>query len=599
MRRRFKEKHRSILFFLYKYKKIYIPIFFISIGYAVFEGINISVLLPLFDSALERSQSGGALFGFLKKIIATLPFRDPFLNTVAMAVFALVTKELLGFARQYLIGFGVAEVVCGTKRQVFDKYIQSDYPFFLGNKQGDLQYKAIHSSGRLGNCLQYIPDLLTSLFMFGTIGFLLFSISFSMTMLLFILAFLYNLFTKYLARRVSYHVGKERVILGSEASVILNEYIDGVKQIKLLDSADLWKKKFAIVLGKIKKLIIVDTLWTAIPERLMQIVPAFILMLGAFFLKFSKEVPSALLLSNMAVIGIYVFGFYRLLPHLISIGKLKMQIMNTLPDVDHLYAILHEKTKFFPDGLKELDHFKKEIRFENVSFSYKNKERILKNIDFIIDKGKITAIVGPSGSGKSTLANLMLKLFEPDEGLIAIDGLPIRDIKTSSLTKLITSVSQETFIFNTTVQENILFGCQDIELDKIISVSKLAHAHEFIMELPEQYQTIVGDKGLKLSGGQRQRIAIARAMLREPQILIFDEATSSLDPHSETLVQRAIENASKNRTVIIISHRLSAIHHADKIVVLANGEIVVQGDHQHLLTHPVYRNLFHVGNAIS
>ncbi|MEK7790215.1 MAG: ABC transporter ATP-binding protein [Deltaproteobacteria bacterium] len=385
MGKRFKEKYRSILFFLSKYKKVYIPIFFISIGYAVFEGINISVLLPLFDSALERSQSGGGLFGFLRKIIATLPFRDPFLNTVALAVFALVTKELLGFARQYLIGFGVAEVVCETKREVFDKYIRSDYQFFLDNKQGDLQYRAIHSSGRLGNCLQYIPDLLTSLFMFGTIGFLLFSISFSMTMSLFILAFLYNLFTKYLAARVSYHVGKERVILGSEASVILNEYIDGVKQIKLLDSADLWKKKFAIVLGKIKKLIIVDTLWTAIPERLMQIVPAFILMLGAFFLKFSKEVPSALLLSNMAVIGIYVFGFYRLLPHLISIGKLKMQIMNTLPDVDHLYAILHQKTQFLSDGLKELDHFEKEIRFKNVNFSYKNKEKILNFYNYTIN----------------------------------------------------------------------------------------------------------------------------------------------------------------------------------------------------------------------
>jgi ABC-type multidrug transport system fused ATPase/permease subunit len=596
MRRRFKEKNRSILFFLSKYKKIYIPIFFLSIGYAVFEGINISVLLPLFDSALERSQSGGVLFGFLKKIIAALPFRDPFLNTVAMAVFVLATKEILGFARQYLIGFGVAEVVCETKRRVFDKYIRSDYQFFLDNKQGDLQYKAIHSSGRLGNCLQYIPDLLTSLFMFGTIGFLLFSISFSMTMALFIFAFIYNLLTRYLARQVSYHVGKERVILGSEASVILNEYIDGVKQIKLLDSADLWKKKFAIVLGKIKKLIVVDTLWTAIPERLMQLVPALILMLGAFFLKFSKEVPSALLLSNLAVIGIYVFGFYRLLPHLISIGKLRMQIMNTLPDVDHLYAILHEKTKFFPDGIKELDHFEKEIRFENVSFSYKNKERILSGINFTIDKGRITAIVGPSGSGKSTLANLMLKLFEPDKGLIAIDGIPIRDIKTSSLANLITSVSQEPFIFNATIQENILFGFQE-RTDKLILVSKLAYIHEFIMELPEQYQTIVGDKGLKLSGGQRQRIAIARAMLREPQILIFDEATSSLDPHSETLVQRAIENASKNRTVIIISHRLSAIHHADKIMVLANGGIVAQGDHHHLMNHEVYRDLFHLTAA--
>lgn len=250
-----------------------------------------------------------------------------------------------------------------------------------------------------------------------------------------------------------------------------------------------------------------------------------------------------------------------------------MQIMNTISDVDVLYEIHHKKTDTINRGQTDISRFEKEIKFENVSFGYDRDKAILKDIHWVIHKGESVALIGPSGSGKSTLVHLLLHLFEPSSGKITIDGISIRDIKNASLSRLISLVTQETFIFHATIRENILFGSQGISLEKVKEAAKLACLDEFMMSLPDGYETIVGDKGYKLSGGQRQRIAIARAFLRDPQIIIFDEATSSLDVESEAQVQEACHRLFKGRTSIIISHRLSSIKEADKIFIIKTGKI--------------------------
>ena len=266
-----------------------------------------------------------------------------------------------------------------------------------------------------------------------------------------------------------------------------------------------------------------------------------------------------------------------------TVGGLTMQIMGTLPDCEAVYSIRSDKITHIKDGEKELSSFKSDIKFENVSFAYKGRAKIIEDVSVTFERGKTTAIVGRSGVGKTTLINLSLRLFDVDKGEIRIDGLNIKEYKLSSWLNKIGFVSQDTFILNDTVENNITFHLDGYSREEVTKAAKYADAHGFITELPNGYDTLVGDKGMRLSGGQAQRIAVARAMIRQPEILIFDEATNNLDNISEGLVQKAIDEISKDHTVIIIAHRLSTIVNADKIVVLENVRVVEEGTHKQLM----------------
>jgi len=232
-------------------------------------------------------------------------------------------------------------------------------------------------------------------------------------------------------------------------------------------------------------------------------------------------------------------------------------------------------------GAEELKSFESELEFKNVSFAYDN-ERVLKNINLHIKKGKTIALVGPSGGGKSTLADLVPRFYDPVEGEVLIDGHSLKDVELESLRKQIGVVTQESILFNDTIFNNIAFGMPHVKQEDVIEAAKIANAHDFIMQTENGYETYIGERGSKLSGGQRQRLSIARAVLKNPPILILDEATSALDSESERLVQDALFNLMKNRTSIVIAHRLSTIQHADEIIVIQKGEITERGTHDEL-----------------
>jgi ABC-type multidrug transport system fused ATPase/permease subunit len=234
---------------------------------------------------------------------------------------------------------------------------------------------------------------------------------------------------------------------------------------------------------------------------------------------------------------------------------------------------------------KEISHFNNTIEYKNLWFAYHKGDDgyVLKNINLKIEKGKTIALVGQSGSGKTTLADMLPRFYESDKGALSIDNTDIKDLKTDCVRNLIGVVTQESVLFNDTVKNNIVFGMQNISDNDIINAAKIANAHEFIIQLPNGYNTIIGDRGGKLSGGQRQRLSIARAILKNPAILILDEATSALDTESEKLVQEALTNLMKNRTSIVIAHRLSTIANADEIIVMNKGEIIERGNHSKLL----------------
>jgi ATP-binding cassette, subfamily B, bacterial MsbA len=248
-------------------------------------------------------------------------------------------------------------------------------------------------------------------------------------------------------------------------------------------------------------------------------------------------------------------------------------------------------------GAPELKSFGKSIQFNNVSFAY-DTEAVLRNINLTIEKGKSIALVGPSGGGKSTLADLVPRFYDPTEGQVLIDGVPITEFEIESLRRQMGVVTQESILFNDTIFNNIAFGMTNVREEDVINAAKVANAHEFIMNTPHGYQTTIGERGSKLSGGQRQRISIARAVLKNPPILILDEATSALDSESEKLVQDALNNLMKSRTSIVIAHRLSTIQHADEIIVIQSGQIVERGRHDELIRQSgLYRKLSEIQKA--
>lgn len=256
--------------------------------------------------------------------------------------------------------------------------------------------------------------------------------------------------------------------------------------------------------------------------------------------------------------------------------------------VDKLFDAAHED-----QGEIKIDRFSKSLKFDNVSFAYHKDNIVLENIDLEINHGEVMAIVGKSGAGKSTLVDLIPRFYKVSDGKISIDGMDLNEVELNSLRKLTGIVSQDIILFNDTIRENIAFGRGDAPESDIVEAAKLAFADEFIRELPEGYDTVIGERGLNLSGGQRQRIAIARAILKNPPILILDEATSSLDTVSEALVQKALEKLMKGRTTIVIAHRLSTIKNADRIIILDKGRIADSGTHEQLISrNDTYMKLY-------
>jgi subfamily B ATP-binding cassette protein MsbA len=260
---------------------------------------------------------------------------------------------------------------------------------------------------------------------------------------------------------------------------------------------------------------------------------------------------------------------------------------------ERIFEILDEKPTITDlPGARTLETFDHEIVYRSLSFHDPEKRNILSNINLTIKKGDIIAIVGPSGSGKTTISSLLMRFYEPAEGSVLIDGKDIKDFTLSSLRSHIGIVPQETLLFNESIRYNIVYGRKEASEEDIVSAAKAANAYQFISRMPKGFDTMIGERGVRLSGGERQRLAIARAILKNPPILILDEATSSLDAESEKLVQEAIENLMVNRTVIMIAHRLSTVKKANRIIVIDKGVIVEQGDHEKLISQEgVYSRL--------
>ncbi len=295
----------------------------------------------------------------------------------------------------------------------------------------------------------------------------------------------------------------------------------------------------------------------------------------------------------------YVVIFYSVINPAKDLSKATYSIRRGMASVERIDKILNTENNIIELPCPEkLSDFQSVIRYENVSFAYRPERPVLRHINLDIRKGQTVALVGQSGSGKTTLADLLPRFYDPQEGHITIDGIDIRELKTHDLRAMMGNVNQEAILFNDTFYNNITFGVEHATMEEVRHAARIANADDFIMATPDQYETTIGDRGSRLSGGQRQRISIARAILKNPPILILDEATSALDTESEKLVQEALENLMKDRTTLVVAHRLSTIRNADLICVMHEGEIVEQGTHDQLLElNGYYRRLIEMQQA--
>lgn len=322
----------------------------------------------------------------------------------------------------------------------------------------------------------------------------------------------------------------------------------------------------------------------------------FMILFGftALLLYGAKEVTEGTL-----AVGAYsslLFLIQRLLWPLTRLGQTLDLYQRAMASTNRVMNLLDTPITIHSGNIAlPLSSVRGEIKLDRVNFAYPGRESVLQDFSLEIPAGKTIAIVGSTGSGKSTLVKLLLRLYEIDRGKISLDGLDIRDLRLQDLRSSIGLVSQDVFLFHGTVRENIAYGNPHVSLEDVIAAAKIAEAHDFIVQLPQKYDTIVGERGQKLSGGQRQRLAIARAVLKNPPILILDEATSAVDNETETAIQRSLEKITKNRTTIAIAHRLSTIRHADRIYVMEYGKLVESGKHEELLAQrEIYASLWHL-----
>ena len=574
---------RMISYFLQPYPWLFTGVFLTALATSILEGLNVAAFFPIFQSLLGAAGASAqrGVLGAITAVSARLPFHDPLVSAAILLIGITFLKCALTVGRESLAAYASGVVQHEVKNRLLRCYANAPYAFFLEHKQGKLSYDALQAATRVGTLMQRCPQFLAELLKIAVIVLFLFLITPVAALVLLVAGVAYAVLTHHLSRRVSYHTGKGRAVAGTEQTTILNEFLSGIRQILTFGTQQTWLSRFRQQSLVFRNLYIQDAIWLSVPRSLMEFTAVFIIF---GFVAAARVMSPHALTASLPVAGVFTMALFQLLPSLTGLGRARMEISGMLADAEVVHRSLSEHRPRRAGGDRLFQSLGQGLVFDRVTFAYRGREVLLNQLNVTFPCGRVTALVGPSGSGKTTIVNLILGLFEPTGGHILVDGVDLYAYRLESWLKQIGFVSQDPFIYHASITENITFGREGHSPAAIRRAAEIANAHGFIAELPQGYDTVVGDRGMKLSGGQQQRIAIARAVLDDPEIFIFDEATSSLDTISERLVQDAIEKISKDRTVIVIAHRLSTIRHADKIVVLDGGRIVEEGTHEELVS---------------
>ena len=519
--------------------------------------------------------------------------KEMFLWIIGGIFAATVIKVISSYYSEITSNFVTETIKREIKIDIFSHLEKLPINYFKKNKLGDTLSKLTNdttSLGRIGFIIfDMFKELLTVLILTGR----MFQVDYILALVsLILLPLIIRVVRKYTKKIRKY--GRERQDTTGKVTAFTQETLSGIFVIKAFNNTDfvidkykdLTKEEFeqAYKTTKIKAKV------SPINEVITTFMVLLVVLYGGYQILVTKKITSGDLISFVTALGL----MHQPLKRLISKNN---DLQDSLPSADRVVEIFDEKieTDVFGEAVK-FDEKIQNIKFENVNYKYDDSnEYVLKNINLDVKAGEIVAFVGKSGSGKTTLVNLLARFFNTDEGSVTVNGVNVKNIPLKIYRNKFAIVPQETFLFGGTIKENISFG-KEVTDEEIITAAKMANAYNFIQEdLPNKFETEVGERGALLSGGQKQRIAIARALIKNPEIMIFDEATSALDSESEKLVQDALDSLMEGRTTFVIAHRLSTIVRADKIVVMDNGEIKEIGTHSELIAmNGIYKNLYDI-----
>jgi ATP-binding cassette, subfamily B, bacterial MsbA len=570
--------------------------FFYSILGIVFGAFNIVLLIPMLSVLFDRTKAvkippipdfslsinfvTDVFYHYFLTIVRDHGKLDALMFVCALIVICVVLANLFRYLERVIATKLRVDLVKNIRMAIFENVSRLHIGFFNNERKGDLISRFTNDVQEVeGSVMNSLKAVLKEPITIVVYFIMLFAISAKLTLFTLLILPLTGGVLAEIIKRLKRQATASQESLGRIVN-ILDETFGGMRVVKafnarefIIDRIDQESSYYRKVN---KSMSYKNELASPVSEILgVTIIAAIIFFGGKLVLSDESTLSPESFLVFLGIFAQIIQPAKNFSNGITSLQKGTASAKRIFDIVDYQPAIQDKP------GAVKLEHFENSIEFRNVSFSY-DTEPVLKGINLRIEKGKTLALVGPSGGGKSTLADLVPRFYDPTEGEVCIDGKSLTEYQTESLRRQLGVVTQESILFNDTIFNNIAFGMPDINEEKVIEAAKIANAHEFIIQTENGYQTKIGERGSKLSGGQRQRLSIARAVLKNPPILILDEATSALDSESEKLVQEALFNLMKNRTSIVIAHRLSTIQHADEIVVIQDGRIAERGSHDQL-----------------
>jgi subfamily B ATP-binding cassette protein MsbA len=500
--------------------------------------------------------------------------------TVAIVVVTFLFKNLFGYLGLQNLTKLKTGVLRDLREKMFKKIIELPVPYYSEKRKGDIMARMLGDINEVQNSFFMVLELIIKeplTIVFSLIAMI--NISWKLTLFVFIFIPISGFIISKIGKSLKLKSKKAQQENGHLISVV-EETLSGLKVVKSYNAENYFSQTFNDSVNRLYKLTNSigkkNNLASPMSEFLGIVVISVLLFYGGNLVLVEKSLDGSLFIA-------YIGLAYNILTPAKAISKASYQVKNGLAAAERVFEVLEvENTITDKVDAITIEQFNHQIQLKQITFAY-NDEAVLKNFSLTIPKGKTIALVGQSGSGKSTIANLLTRFYDVNEGEILIDNHNLKDVTMKSLRSLTGLVTQDSIMFNGTIKDNIRLGKLDATDEEIIEALKIANAYEFVKDLPQGVETNIGDSGNKLSGGQKQRLSIARAVLKNPPIMILDEATSALDTESEKFVQVALENMMQNRTSVVIAHRLSTIQKADVIVVMHKGEIVEQGTHDELL----------------
>ncbi|MCH2084261.1 MAG: ABC transporter ATP-binding protein/permease [Saprospiraceae bacterium] len=568
---------------------------FSNVMTAVFTALSIPLLVPFLEILFERKElvtdkpetlsSIEGLSQYFSYQISQIIIENGEEAALVYVCGGILSVFFLKNLFRYFSLFFMAPVRNGivrdVRQQLFNKILALPLPYFSEERKGDLMSRITADVQEVESSILNVLEAIfrEPLIIIGALGFMLY-VSPSLTGFVFVLI----IFTAVVIGGIGRSLKKSSSLVQEKLGVLVSlveEGLSGLRIIKGFNAEHYQENKFKKENNAYRN-ILTRLLWrrdlsSPLSEFLGICVVAVLLWYG------SRQVFSGTL--EAATFLTFIFAFYNVIDPAKSFSKAYYNIQKGIAALVRIEKILDAdpQIKEHPNA-QSITTLEDRIEYRDLSFAYRDQEGpVLKDINLSIPKGKVVALVGASGAGKSTLVDLLPRFYDVEQGGVFVDGKNIKDLKIDDLRSLMGIVSQEAILFNDTIYNNIVFGMENVSMEQVEQAARIANAHEFIMGTENGYHTNIGDRGNKLSGGQRQRLTIARAVLKNPPILILDEATSALDSESEKLVQQALVELMKNRTSIVIAHRLSTIQHADEIVVMRNGSIIERGDHTSLI----------------